>query len=646
MMPFILMLLVYTVGCAMSLACFVLARFTALVEFKLDLHLRCAVAIALFCYTAIAETAFSALNCVDVGTQSVLYAYPAISCAAGDYKAALSVLCLVLIFFTLGLPALLLFTSWRLHAFPTLPLKFKTRWGLVHEPYKEEAFYYEAVVLLRRALYSALDIGLALVPGVQRTMISVCALACLVLHVHTLPFKRAVLNTAETASLILHMLLAIVVAPWAAPYPVALEAVICIFIVVPTLFFVGWLLRLYMAGKKEAAKKAEKEAEQERKRNAEGPTVMTIVKNSEGKEFVAGPGRFHLRNMASLTFSPEDVAAIMASGQESGKPDTSPYDDSEEPDADAVLIVKNSEGKEFVAGPGRFHVRNKASVALSPEEAAAMLASEQSGGSPEHLCIENPAALLDAASDAASNGTYLQASSDDTSKAYVVAAVPNAHFSLRSTDDEDAGGSVNPPHGAKYSVIDNGRVAADMPSSPASPTGAPTQQRDSRQLVSSILAGDLRTGAAYSASQPSSIAAAALAAGLTSSKSAAAAAAAASASESSIRAPAPLAAPPALGVQRDPQTLVMGLVAGHRRATKTPHVERLPLGALRSAAPPPPPSQPPPPLPYAPSATPVPRRRSDKDDSGAANFSQMPGQLADPEEGSAATNPTDVNMFL
>ncbi len=363
MMPLIITIIVYAVGLCISLAIFLLSRVTSRVTFDWNLHVRTALAIAMFVYTSLTQMAFSALMCVDVGGQAMVYAYPTISCSAPEYRTALAFVCLIIVFFIVGLPALTLYTTWLAHAHKKLPERFRVRWGLAFEPYNEQAYYYQSVVLMRRAVYSALDIGLSLSPFAQRMMISLCALACLITHQHVLPFKDKVLNSVETASLILHVALSIVVAPWVKPYPLAIEAFICVLVVLPTLTFTSW--RGFLWFKQPSASKAAIGGAGGGDASVDANTgniELGVVSAGKGDE--DDDGRGHAAKAAASSFASNPS---FNRGENTSRESSPAFDGAE--------LVYTSKGTSFAPGSGRFHIRNKSSVVLDGDAAAEVLAA-------------------------------------------------------------------------------------------------------------------------------------------------------------------------------------------------------------------------------------------------------------------------------
>jgi hypothetical protein len=257
LMPLFALLIIYAVGAAASAVSLLLSRLAAArVKFDPNLQVRAALAVLLFSFTALLEAAFSSLECVDLGGSgggrgSVLHRYPSISCQSRAYRAALGVQIAIIVLVAVGLPCAVLYLVREAHAsLPTsklgsylsapLPLSHAVRWGALYQPYTPAAHYYQAVVLVRRVLYSAFNIGLATQPQVRGVCLALLAVVCLVVQLLVKPYKNETLNTIESASLLLHIALAVVAMPWPKPYPLGVEVIVFLLIFIPSLLFFSW----------------------------------------------------------------------------------------------------------------------------------------------------------------------------------------------------------------------------------------------------------------------------------------------------------------------------------------------------------------------------------------------------------------------
>jgi hypothetical protein len=278
LMPLLISAILVGMAALCSLTTYLVSKFTSFKIFRRNLQFRTAVAISMFSYTSLTQMSFSALVCLEIDGRNVLYAYPSISCESGAYKGVIALMSLIIVFVTVGFAALTMHAARKIKASiksktvstdtansdavasvgedtsvkkKTQKKGFKARWGMVTEPFSDRAYYYSGVVLGRRAIYSAVNIGLILQPSIQRMMTALCSLAFLILHLYVHPFKLTTLNLAESFSLLMHVALAIIVTPWPKPYPVAVEAIICLIVALPSLLFVAWRVHLLWVGENE-----------------------------------------------------------------------------------------------------------------------------------------------------------------------------------------------------------------------------------------------------------------------------------------------------------------------------------------------------------------------------------------------------------
>lgn len=248
-MPFFTFLMLYAFGIVFSVTHFLLSRFPvkrfgflAKLEnsFNIESHIRTAIAIAMFSYSGITLAAFSSLSCVSVAGKNVLYHYPGIDCDSSGYKTGFALQIVLIIFFVFGLPATIL-AGLSVAKDKILSSDFlRVAFGNLIEPYRPGALFYQSWVLLRRSMYTAIQVGVSLHVELRAMSLSLLSLACLTIHVWIRPFNSNALNLVEAISLSLHLILAIIISPWQLPYPLSMEAIITCFIVLPTLGFVGW----------------------------------------------------------------------------------------------------------------------------------------------------------------------------------------------------------------------------------------------------------------------------------------------------------------------------------------------------------------------------------------------------------------------
>jgi hypothetical protein len=243
-MPLYITLATFFTGMVMTILAFLYYSFVKREQMSFDLVWRTGIAISLFCYTSLCDMAFRGLSCVDVEGEFIMFNQPSISCNSFEYKVNVIIQSLVVALVIVGLPALVFMMARRLSHFArytmAADLPLQVRWGLIYEPYKSDAYYYESVMLMRRALYVALVIGLEQNPVLQHMMVAICSLLLLVFHLHVHPFKLNILNRLETTSLALHVIFTIFLSGTPMPYTFTSEVVISCFILVPTILYLIW----------------------------------------------------------------------------------------------------------------------------------------------------------------------------------------------------------------------------------------------------------------------------------------------------------------------------------------------------------------------------------------------------------------------
>jgi hypothetical protein len=172
--------------------------------------------------------------------ESVLFEHPSILCTSAAYKAALAVQIVILVAFVVALPLAIFYLSRTAHVHATVPESFTVRWGALYQPFTSGAYFYQPIVLVRRAVYSGFDIGFATLPAVRGVMMVLVSVTCLIIHLLIKPYRVEVINVVESCSLLLHIVLASVVSPFPMPYSLTVEIFIFTIVVVPSCLFVGW----------------------------------------------------------------------------------------------------------------------------------------------------------------------------------------------------------------------------------------------------------------------------------------------------------------------------------------------------------------------------------------------------------------------
>jgi hypothetical protein len=249
MMPLIVLGLIAFVGLVLSILTLIISRFTGRIKFDLNLQIRTAVAILLYNYTNLTTTAFQSLACIDVNGDSLLYTHPSISCNSPEYKSSIISQYFVIILVTFGLPVQLMRLGLKYYRKTVLSVQFRVRWDALFQPYKKDRFFYQSIVLIRRAVYAALIAGMGYLsnPLLIKMAITIVALTCLVTHVFLQPFRLSILNVIETYLLFMHITLSVVMFPFSKPFPIEVTVITALFVITPVILFIVNILyrRIY-----------------------------------------------------------------------------------------------------------------------------------------------------------------------------------------------------------------------------------------------------------------------------------------------------------------------------------------------------------------------------------------------------------------
>jgi hypothetical protein len=221
MMPFYVFLLFCAAGAVCSVLYPALRLYSERVpSLNPNLQVRAAISLFLFNYTGLLQAGFSAFFCVDVGGgQSVLFMYPSISCQSEAYRAAFafqvripppllhalatfvvtvyrsfifncmtstSAQVFFVVLLALVTPLCVLFVTQCAQSITSVEVLIRV--GPLIQQYRKSTAYYQAIVMLRRILYSLFDIWLSFYPILRGIVISLLAITFLVIHMGLRPF--------------------------------------------------------------------------------------------------------------------------------------------------------------------------------------------------------------------------------------------------------------------------------------------------------------------------------------------------------------------------------------------------------------------------------------------------------------------------
>jgi len=151
---------------------------------------RTALAFILFSYTSVAKTTFDYLSCTTVpGFGSILLKWPAISCEDAAYTRLLPLVYILLLLFVIGFPIFVGSSLFYLHSKKRIFIDHSlSRWGMLYENYREQWFFWEFFVLIRRLLLVLLT-TLILDDGTSFQAITISNILILSFHMTIHPYR-------------------------------------------------------------------------------------------------------------------------------------------------------------------------------------------------------------------------------------------------------------------------------------------------------------------------------------------------------------------------------------------------------------------------------------------------------------------------
>jgi len=176
------------------------------------------------------------------------------NCSDATYKAWLPIVILLLIFDVIGAPIGLGVFLWHKRDYFRAGVKsadksnlFTMRWGILFEPYRQDQYWWQLVVLARRVLCVILDTFI--ITGLQWKMAGLLLIhfASLQIQLKLSPYTSAADNTIEAIALGTLVCLSCFLTANPPAYPPWLQVVIFLFIVLPIIAFLIFFISLQVA---------------------------------------------------------------------------------------------------------------------------------------------------------------------------------------------------------------------------------------------------------------------------------------------------------------------------------------------------------------------------------------------------------------
>jgi hypothetical protein len=168
--------------------------------------------IYLFSYSTLASTLVGYLYCVDIGVAStdtltrmdtyngvqeheirVIFASPTLSCDTQTYKVWYPVIITLLIIFVL-LPPIAFIVLLKRYRHDFMDASFRGRFGILYEPCIDEAYWWTSLILLRRAVFTLVDVFLVVLPVYKFMIFGFVHLLSLLVHLLIQPYATKFFN--------------------------------------------------------------------------------------------------------------------------------------------------------------------------------------------------------------------------------------------------------------------------------------------------------------------------------------------------------------------------------------------------------------------------------------------------------------------
>lgn len=115
---------------------------------------------------------------------------------------------------------------------------FRARWGPLYVMYSHRAWYWQSLVLLRRAVFVLVSVVLLQSPAHRYLAFTLLNFVSLLLHQFVHPFADARTNHLETGAYALLVIVSAILTGYQAPYPVSVQVALVVLVVPPALLLV------------------------------------------------------------------------------------------------------------------------------------------------------------------------------------------------------------------------------------------------------------------------------------------------------------------------------------------------------------------------------------------------------------------------
>lgn len=232
-----------------------LSDFTS--NFSFSRYVGGAVSILLFCFTQVTQTAVQFLYCVDAGKESVVFTAPTVDCRSSEYKQTLVAVFFVIALYVIASPfaALYLIYSHRrqqaaaaaagVHSdhVQAADELFNERWGPLFLMYGQHAFYWQPLLLFRRASFVIVSVLLVEQPGLKFMAFTFLNFLSLLVHLRVQPFAAALANQAESVSYSLLVSISLLLTGYSTPYSAGVQALLFLLSVPPCVLLLSLVVR-------------------------------------------------------------------------------------------------------------------------------------------------------------------------------------------------------------------------------------------------------------------------------------------------------------------------------------------------------------------------------------------------------------------
>lgn len=177
---------------------------------------------------------FRIWQCVDTGSERVMYAMPALVCGAGGYWTVAGVLVIpILLVYMMAMPIV----AWVKGIFRigSGQAVQQTAWLVLSEPYVPRLSWWQLWVLLRRVCLLLVDVLLAFDPRVKSLLFALVHIVFGLVHHFSKPYADALLNQIESLCQLFLLLLALLLTAYPAPYSTAVYSLLMTCVALPVL---------------------------------------------------------------------------------------------------------------------------------------------------------------------------------------------------------------------------------------------------------------------------------------------------------------------------------------------------------------------------------------------------------------------------